>query len=220
MDKHDTDGARSPATSTVVVVTAVVLAGCGIASDSGAASAPATSTLPPATAPPTSPTTTQRPAPSSPLPTGTPAESSTPDGGVPDSEADEPVRGAVGTLVTTWTEARDPRDAVESLPERALLATEAERDEVVSPVADALDVADVMAVDLAESVVVLVSYADCNLRSRVVGGATSGTLRAVVEQAVAGNVQCVWAPLTVDAWEVPHAALGDASPTSVELRSR
>lgn len=215
MGRHDTGRVTPPATSTVVLLAALTLAACGSASEPGSASAPSIATPPS----PTSAGTTPRPAPSSPLPTGTPEGSST-DGEVPDFEPGDGGRGAIGTLVTTWSETADPRDAVESLPERALLATEGERDEVLSPVADALAVADVMAVDLAESVVVLVSYADCNLRSRVVGGATSGTLRAVVEQAVAGNVQCVWAPLTVDVWEVPHAALGDVDATTIELRAR
>lgn len=118
----------------------------------------------------------------------------------------------VGDVVATWSEADERSWAswLEPLTTPRLVTTEQERKALLSPVPTAASNADdVRAVDLEKYVLVVGGLNKCNEEGVV--EASGSTVRYTIRKV--SDVQCVWAPLTVDVWKVARTDLDDGTVT-------
>jgi len=110
----------------------------------------------------------------------------------------------LGRLVATWSQAEYAD--LGAAPRRAsqLLSTDAERTAYLAGLPAGIDTAAARRIDLAESVIVAGAYPRCMEQGRVL--ADPLRFDVFVPAKDEGTV-CVWAPMTVEVWEVPRADL-------------
>lgn len=117
----------------------------------------------------------------------------------------------IGSLLTSWSEAIDDRDAVSRFQGGPrLVAESAELDAVIDLASPELDTNDIEGVDLNELVLVVGAFPECDELSSVEAADDGATLRFTVIKPDPDNpVDCEWSPLRVDVWEVPRGELAD-----------
>lgn len=118
--------------------------------------------------------------------------------------------GAVGTRMAFWSEDRfDRADVAAAAPDDsvALLTDQVEFDAWLDTVAPDLAPGVVTGIDMDTHVVLVGSYARCVSHGMVQGTETGResvlTFRVLKHE----DVECVWAPLTVEVWSIPRADL-------------
>lgn len=122
----------------------------------------------------------------------------------------------VGSLVVSWSEADVEADSLEAIRDTRLITDSAGRDAFVADLPVQLITPETSAVsgmDMDANVLVVGSFHDCAKAGQVVANATGTTL--TYEVVVTQNIECVWAPLTVQVWQVPRTDLA----SDVELAS-
>lgn len=97
-----------------------------------------------------------------------------------------------------------------------LLRDQAQRDAFVTGLSPSLGSSAVGAVDMDEHVLVVGGYAKCDTEGRALSDPDHQSLWfAVVDPTPDAEILCVWAPFTVEVWQVPLAQLDGADPSQL-----
>lgn len=118
--------------------------------------------------------------------------------------ADPPAHRPVGTLISAWGEDRFDSEQVEAIdpqPE-ALFTTQTEFDAWLELADPELGLDEVRSIDLDSTVVVVGSYGNCMAQGHVTVEETGGDSLLSFGSSQIEEVDCDWAPLTVEVWAI------------------
>lgn len=129
----------------------------------------------------------------------------------------------VGAPIASWSEAEAEVEGLSAVadsltPAGLLIVDDAARDAFVATLPHDVDGSVVERADLDASVLVVGAYPRCMELGQVF--LDEGAARLWFEAAVAPEdegVACEWSPLTVEAWAVPHDALGGVAVADLVL---